>query len=59
MWVTGMLLVFPDTVLTFMCKKAVLRSRSGLCYNKSIKIEQLLLLIYNFTYVVSVKYPTF
>ena len=54
-----MLLICPDIVLTFMCKKAVLVLRSGLCYNKSVKIKQLLFLIYNFTYVVSVKYPSF
>ena len=59
------LLIFPGVFVTFMCKKVVLKPRSGLCSNesiqienKSVKIEQLLCLIHNFTYVVSVKWST-
>ena len=55
------MLLFPDVFLTFMHKK--LYSYQYLdsfpinlskIENKSVKFEQLLLLIYNFTYVVSI-----
>jgi hypothetical protein len=57
---TGMLLIFPDIFSTLMCKNAVLilSVYPSKIENKPVKIEQLFLLSYNFTYVASIKYST-